>query len=231
MTGLDTTRAAIENAALVYWREAVEPFHQMGWQTGTFLLVVFLVVTLTITWIMRISHLVRKAKIAGAKIVAGPHTATGDIGLSFDDYIRAMADRPEALLASLPTQTAKRQWCVDTMRRERPRHFVVTIVDQQARNIVLYKELRVWAKAAALPPGQMQLDSDCLQEVRRTNAYPEDDLSGSELQGTYDVHIRRPRWYDIRHWLLHPNREIRIAIWVAIITTFVPLGIGAIFSG
>lgn len=208
--------------ATSYWTSAITPLHALGWQTGSLLLLIFLVAALAATWIMRASYILRKPKLSGVKIVTTPHTANSDVGLSFEDYIRAMEPQAETLLASLQTQTQKRQWCTDTMRRERPRHFVVTIVDRDARNVVLYRELRLWAKAQALPAGQMQLDSDCLQEVRRTNAYPEDDLTGAEIQGAYNVYVRRPQWYDIRHWLLHPNREIRIAIWVAIITTALP---------
>lgn len=220
----------VRGAVQTYWHEAVAPLHAMSWPTFSLGLIIFLSATLTGTWILRASHLFRRPKVVGARIAAGPHTATGDLGLSFEDYIRTMAEKPEALLASLPTQSAKRQWCLDTMRRERPRHFVVTIVDEQARNTVLYKELRLWAKAEALPAGLVQLDSDCLQEVRRTNAYPEDDLSGTQIQGNYKLYVRKPRWYDIRHWLLHPNREIRIAIWVALITTFLPPILDALFG-
>jgi hypothetical protein len=46
----------------------------------------------------------------------------------------------------------------------------------------------------------------------------------------YNVYIRPVLWYHVRHWLTHPNREIRIVVWVTSITTSAPLLIEIIGS-
>jgi len=69
-----------------------------------------------------------------------------------------------------------------------------------------------------------------LTEIRLNNGFEEDDNPESEIVGQYDVYIRKVRWYDIRHWLLHPNREIRIVIWVTLITTTLPVLLDILFG-
>jgi len=44
------------------------------------------------------------------------------------------------------------------------------------------------------------------------------------------VFVRPVQWYDVRHWLQHPNREIRIVIWVTIITTTLPVLFDLLFK-
>lgn len=83
---------------------------------------------------------------------------------------------------------------------------------------------------------KIQLSTDDLTTVRLKNGHPDDDDDlNSEgrpnpVSGRYDVYIRPVRWYDVRHWLLHPNREIRIVVWVTIITTMFPMLLGYLFA-
>jgi hypothetical protein len=71
--------------------------------------------------------------------------------------------------------------------------------------------------------GAVQFDEESLNAIRVGNSSDADDEAGADIVGTYDVFIRRVQWYDVRHWLTHPNREIRIVIWVTIITTLLPM--------
>jgi hypothetical protein len=80
-------------------------------------------------------------------------------------------------------------------------------------------------------PGVIQLDTSGATEVRNMNGYEEDgDLNSGVSVREYNVYIRPVLWYHVRHWLTHPNREIRIVVWVTSITTSAPLLIEIIGS-
>ena len=123
------------------------------------------------------------------------------------------------------------------MAKEMDGHFVVTIVESTSKRVCVYKEMHLQyvQKNGAVQSDQIQLAADDLTAVRRRNGYTDDDdESGPEalvlVNGRYDVYIRPVRWYDVRHWLLHPNREIRIVVWVTLITTLFPMLLGYLFE-
>ncbi|MDP1555040.1 MAG: hypothetical protein Q8L84_06235, partial [Hyphomonas sp.] len=35
------------------------------------------------------------------------------------------------------------------------------------------------------------------------------------VDGTFDLFVRAVRWWDVRHWIFHPDREIRVSLRVA----------------
>ena len=126
------------------------------------------------------------------------------------------------------------------MRRLKNQHFVITIThtehdkprSKHRQFVVLYRELRLWAPQgkSEVSNGLVKMDEDCLKELRVRNEYPYDEKEGSEFWGQYNIYVRMARWYDIRHWVLHPNREIRIAVWVTLITTLLPPMIDQLFG-
>lgn len=219
-----------------FWRDGTEPLRHLTFQTG--LLLVFAVL---LAWL--IARIVRsstwrftKPKVRGLTVMTTFHTNDGSVALSLEDYIRAFANDPEKMLAEHPTQTKRMKWGADRDKREHSQYFVVTLVqcDPGSNRLlgtpVLSREVRVWRKSNPPKDGFLQLDADALREVRARNNSSLDDLDGTEVGGVYDLYMRRVRWYDVRHWLVHPNREIRIALWVTIISMVVPPILDALFS-
>lgn len=115
---------------------------------------------------------------------------------------------------------------------ETSRHYVVTIVERTQKRVVLYKEMIVGPgrKKGGVNPAFIQLGQEDLSHVRLNNGHDDDDLPDAEISGDYDVYIRKVRWFDIRHWLLHPNREVRIAVWVSLLTTALPTAKDLLFG-
>ena len=78
--------------------------------------------------------------------------------------------------------------------------------------------MRVLAKSRRFQEGDAQMSSSQIEIVRTKNESVEDDeFEGEGVEGTYSVTFRRVKWYDLGHWLTHPNRDIRLGLWVAII--------------
>ena len=202
-----------------YWRDAVRPLHELTWQTGSLLLLILLAAALIATWVMSISWMwpwTKKAVVAGS-IKQTAHTYKDHLRLSAADYLRFHGLKEDASLAT-PAVVAKRT-------RDLDRYYVVTVVERDKRKVVLYRELKLQCPMGGrwrTDPGQIQLDETLLTQVRFENGNIEDDDPETAIQGRYDVYVRPVRWYDVRHWLLHPNREIRIIIWVTLITTTLP---------
>lgn len=217
----------------------LQPFRAANTNTLTIALLAFGIFALIITWIRRAGWRWMKPRAVCLKVMPNAHSNPGAIGISFDDFIRARGKKPEDA-SEFPTETSKKIWAVKEMRRLQKQHFVVTITHTERDKplhklrqfVVLYRELQLWAPqgGSAVPNGQMKLDEDCLKELRIRNEYAYDDGDGREVLGQYNIYVRAARWYDIRHWLLHPNREVRIAVWVTLLTTLVPAMIDAVFG-
>jgi hypothetical protein len=209
----------------------IEPLRALNFSTYTIFLAVLITGGLVTTWTLRKNWLLRKPSLVARAVFNRAHSNPGTIGLSFDDFVRVCGKDP-ANREAFPTETAKRIWCVSEMRRLKKKHFVVTITHTEADKptnklrqfVVLYRELQLWTPqgASAVASGSIKLDEDCLKELRLRNTYPNDDGDDLPVMGQYNVYIRPTRWFDVRHWLLHPNREVRIAVWVTMITTGLP---------
>ena len=215
------------NWAFDYWCEAVEPLRNLGWETATLLLMLLLLAALIATWLLSISWIWpwNRPLIAGAQIKSGAHTYKDHLRLSTADYLRFHRLKEGASMNDKAVINAR--------TRDLDRYYVVTIVEKDKRKVVVYRELRLQSPIGGryqTQPDEIQLDEALLTHVRFENGNVEDDEPGTEVAGRYQVYVRRVRWYDVRHWLQHPNREIRIIIWVTIITTTVPALLQMIFK-
>lgn len=216
---------------------ALQPLRHATLQTGIMLALVILVAWLIARIIRSATWRFSKPFATGLEIMTTYHTNAGTIALSPEEYIRAFASDPEIFLVRNPTKTARMQWGLDRHKREHDSYFVFTLVERSDPNTprilgtpVLNRELRVWRKSNPPKEGLLQLDLSALREVRDRNNSSADDVDGEPVSGCYDLYMRRVRWWDVRHWLVHPNREIRIAIWVTIISAIVPATLEALFA-
>jgi hypothetical protein len=215
------------NWALRYWCDAVEPLHQLTWQTSTLLLMILLFAALIATWLLSISWIWpwNRPLIAGALIKPAAHTYKDHLRLSTSDYLRFHRLKEGASMNDKAVVHAR--------TRDLDRYYVVTIVERDKRKVVVYRELRLQCPMAGRYQTQreeIQLDESLLTHVRFENGNVEDDEPGTPVAGRYNIYVRRVRWYDVRHWLQHPNREIRIVIWVTIITTTLPTLLQLLFD-
>ena len=96
------------------------------------------------------------------------------------------------------------------------RYFVVQF--REGGRKLLAKELRVTAWWRSLGETEFQVDPETLEQIKIGSASKEDDELGDSYgaDGTFDIFFRKVRWWDLRHWLNHPSREIRYALYVAI---------------
>jgi hypothetical protein len=239
---VESVRLAIEQGVVsvwpvvsAFWDAATEPLRHLTLQTGALLVLAGLIAWLaarvvrSATW--RFSYPVEK----NLQITSTAHTNGGTIALSLEEYIRKFADNPEVFLLNNQARSARQKWVGEKQRKVRAKYFVVTLVERRPDaprwlgTPVLTKELKVWVKSAPPTEGCIQLDNECLREVRDHNTSSIDDLDGP-VQGTYDLYMREVSVVDVRHWLVHPNREIRIAVWVTIISMIVPVLFDALFG-
>jgi len=207
-----------------YWTAAVEPLHRLTWQTGTMFATLFVAGALFATLLVRYSWLLSKPTIRSAKVNKNHHMYRDHLRVSPAEYLSFHRLKTDLSIEQAPA--------ADIVKKDSTRYYVVTVVEAGKRRPILYKEMRlqVPSRRGRVVPGYVQFDQEVLTEIRLNNGFEEDDNPESEIVGQYDVYIRKVRWYDIRHWLLHPNREIRIVIWVTLITTTLPVLLDILFG-
>jgi hypothetical protein len=206
----------------VYWNAAVSPLHNMGWETLSLCAALALAAALIVTLLLHYSWVFSKPALRGVAISRIPHAYQDHLRLSAEDHLRFHH------VGGTPMSPQARE----AREKDAARYYVVTLVQPPGRELV-YRELRLQAPPtgmAKLAPGTIALDAQTLGAVRRGNASDLDDEANADIVGAYDVYIRPVRWFDVRHWLLHPNREIRIVVWVTLITTGLPVLLDLLFG-
>jgi hypothetical protein len=209
------------------WQAGLDQIRNLNWQAAVVLLSILILAALLATWVLRISWRFRKPTLVKREIKPNAHLYT--------DHLRISKADAALLLETDPNQAGA--VVADRMANEKKGHFVITIIESTSRRVCVYREMHLQyvQRRGAVDTGKIQLAADDLTAVRRRNGYTDDDdESGPEgivlVNGTYDVYIRPVRWFDVRHWLLHPNREIRIVVWVTLITTLFPMLLGYLFD-
>lgn len=115
------------------------------------------------------------------------------------------------------------------------RYFVIEI--RESNKKLLAKEIRLEAWAFKLEEDQFRLDPITQKELKAgsESKYDDDTKDDTGVDGKFDIYFRPVRWWDFRHWLNHPSREIRYTIYVAIFAAFLEYSgfifklVGAIF--
>lgn len=214
----------LQDAGDSYWHRAVDPLHRLTWETLSLFVLIVLAVSLVATVLIRYSWVWSRPAIGGARIKSAAHMYQGNLRISPEDYI--------AFHKLSPNLSFESEQVKSFLKKDSTRYYVVTIVENGKAKALVYKELllQIPTRRGRSAKGSIQLDQQLLTDLRLGNGYEEDDAEGADVISTYDVYIRRVRWYDIRHWLLHPNREIRIVVWVTLITTTVPVLLDVLFG-
>lgn len=100
------------------------------------------------------------------------------------------------------------------------RYFRVEI--RENGNLLVNQEMKVKARSYKLQSGDARVDGDTIEILREKNESIEDDeMNGGGVYGNFEIRFRPIRWWDVRHWLTHPNRDIRLGLWVAIIAVLI----------
>lgn len=88
------------------------------------------------------------------------------------------------------------------------------------------KELRLRAGWKMLNFFEFRTDPETLKTLKAKSASDDDDDTESNIGaiGEFDIFARPIKPWDFRHWLHHPNREIRIGLWVAMFAAFLEFG-------
>ncbi len=212
----------LSQAAFENWTAAVDPLHRLTWQTFVLLGSIVLVAAGFASLLMRYSWVWSAPTIKGAKIKNAAHMYQSHLRMSPEDYLAL-----KKLKLNFESDQAKA-----FVNRDAANYYLVTIVEQGKPKALVYQELRLQmpTRKGRAAKGFIQLDDSSLTAVRLGNVSEDDDESGTEIKGTYDVYVRRVRWFDLRHWFLHPNREIRIVVWVTLITTTLPVLLDLLFG-
>ncbi|MEZ6001985.1 hypothetical protein [Hyphomonas sp.] len=95
------------------------------------------------------------------------------------------------------------------------RYFIVEF--REAGRKVYRGEARlvpVWQKTQ---PNEIRLDPETMAALKKGSASDQDDNTDNSVgvDGVFDLFARKIRWWDIRHWIFHPDREVRIGLRVA----------------
>ncbi|MEQ1812396.1 MAG: hypothetical protein ABL889_20880 [Terricaulis sp.] len=206
-----------------YWHRAVDPLHALGWETFWLFVAIILLVSLIATVLLRYSWVWSAPTIANARIKSAAHMYQNNLRVSPEDYLALHKVNSKLSFESEQVKSL--------LRKDSSRYYVITVVENGKAKALIYRELllQIATRRGRAAPGLVQLDQQLLTDVRLGNGYEEDDAENTEIIGTYDIYIRRVRWYDVRHWLLHPNREIRIVVWVTLITTTLPVLLDVLF--
>lgn len=207
-----------------YWNAAVTPLHHLTWQTFSLAATLALLVMFGAAVLLRYSWRFRKPSINNATIKRHHHKYEGHLRVSPADY-RAFHRLKDSLRLDEGAGA-------DYVTKGASKYYVVTLVETERRKVVLYREMRLHVplRKGVCKANEVQLDALGLTNVRLENGFEEDDDAESEVAGTYDVYLRRIRFYDLRHWLMHPVREIRTVVWVTLITTTLPVLLDVFFG-
>lgn len=65
--------------------------------------------------------------------------------------------------------------------------------------------------------GEVRIDLETMRALKLGSNSTQDDNTPNTVgvTGSFDMFVRAVRWWDIRHWIFHPDREIRIGLRVA----------------
>jgi len=205
------------------WTEAVGPLHQLTWQTFALFVLIFFIVAAIASALLHYSWVLSKPVLRDARIEKDPHPYASHLRMNVSDHLRfhRVVTTPMSELAR------------EVRAEDQTKYYVVSIVQRKPVRELVYREMRLQAPPsgqAYTKEGMIQLDARDLADIRRGNSHEGDNAAGADIEGLYDVYIRPVRWYDIRHWLMHPNREVRILLWVTLITTIGPTLIQVLFG-
>lgn len=187
-------------------------------------LIVFAVLSILTAGVTYI--VLRYANIAGAKWKQALGTKSHENGaVNYPDTLMINSHRMRDMfeVGGLDGLNLK-----DTAKRLNSRfeddYFLVEFRENGGR--LFRKELKVRAGWMKLNYFEFRLDPDTLKTLKaKSDSDEDDDTDGKQgAIGEFDIFARGIKPWDFRHWLHHPNREIRIGLWVAMFAATLEFG-------
>lgn len=95
------------------------------------------------------------------------------------------------------------------------RYFIVEF--REAGRRIYRGEARLVPVWQRTQPNEIRLDPETMAALKKGSASVLDDDTDNSVgvDGIFDLFARPIRWWDIRHWIFHPDREVRIGLRVA----------------
>jgi len=175
-------------------------------------LVIFVLVT-TLVWFFR----------RNIRLDRQHHVQTANTPYGATPEVRTLRLNPHAMASALNEPgfetLSKTEAAAKLNEKYGHRYFVVQF--REGGRKLFSKELKISAWWRNLKETEFQVDPETLAQIKTGSASKEDDELGNSYgaDGTFDIFFRKVRWWDLRHWLNHPAREIRYAMYVAIFAT------------
>lgn len=95
------------------------------------------------------------------------------------------------------------------------------VIFREAGRTVLKREVRIAPVWVRTSENEVRADAETMRLLKKgSSSLLDDDTDDSVgVNGIFDVFVRPVRWWDVRHWIFHPNREVKIGVRVAIFIT------------
>ncbi|RAN38232.1 hypothetical protein [Hyphomonas pacifica] len=99
------------------------------------------------------------------------------------------------------------------------RYFVV--IFRENSKTVLKRELKILPVWVKTKENEVRADGETARLLKKGSASLRDDDTDAAhgVDGVFDLFVRPIRWWDVRHWLFHPNREVKVGVRVAFFIT------------
>lgn len=173
-------------------------------------LTVFIFVTMGVWLFRRPNRLDRHFKLHQSKTPYGASPERRTLRLHPHDFAKALGENGYDAIEQKTIVAEKLN------EKYSARYFVVRF--HEGGQTLFSQELKIIAWPYRLNPNEFQLDPATLSRLKTGSVSKLDDELDAKYgaDGTFDIFFRKVRWWDLRHWLNHPAREIRYALYVAI---------------
>ncbi|MDJ0922848.1 MAG: hypothetical protein QNI84_17100 [Henriciella sp.] len=170
---------------------------------------IFLIVSLIAYFIRRYNRLDRHHGLIEMTAPYGAAPVARTIRMNPHAFAKAIGEKGYDTLTR--TEAAKK-----LNERYGERYFVCRFIENGST--LFRRELKIQAWHIMLKETEFRLDPETLDMLKKGSASKDDDELDDTYgaEGSFDIFFRKVRWWDLRHWLNHPAREIRYALYVAI---------------
>lgn len=98
--------------------------------------------------------------------------------------------------------------------------YFIVLFREEGRTIAR-RELRMVAVWQKTQEHEVRTDPETMRILKKGSSSPLDDDTDDSfgVDGVFDMFVRPIRWWDVRHWFFHPNREVKIGVRVAVFIT------------
>jgi hypothetical protein len=176
--------------------------------------VVFCVIAGMVAYIRSFRQLEDRQRVVNMKIPYG--------GMKESHMIRLNAKRMAELLDEPFDAEEGIKAISEKLRKKYKDKFFVVDFRENGKTI-LKKELNLDAGWQRIAPQEFKLDHVSLAELKKSSRSAEDDDSDNTVGavGEFDIYVRPVMPLDVRHWINHPQREVRYGVLMGIFATLI----------